>query len=286
MIALVIAGLCGGCLDSTPYGPTGFHCDSDGDCESPATCFRQRCSVPSPIPLKPGPENTGAPPDLVLQSSGGLNITVDGTVVEGLDIQGCIQVRAKNVTLRKSKVRCTGYYTVEMFSGASNLLLEDVELDGGGNVDGYGLVLNGGTARRLNIHGMGRPVVLGGNTRLEGSYLHDLPLGSSSLSAVGAQGGTNLRVFGNRVEMPDKAGGSAIVMGANFAPLTDVRIERNWLYGGSAVVKLGDGAQGSSDVIASHNRIGRLPGSIPFSLGSGAQQFENVYDDNDEPIAP
>lgn len=52
----------------------------------------------------PGPGNTGYPSGTSLKASGALVITKAGTVVDGLNVTGGIQVRAKDVVIRNSMV--------------------------------------------------------------------------------------------------------------------------------------------------------------------------------------
>jgi len=104
-ISLVALGTA--CLDTRPYGPQGYHCASDSDCEAPGFCFRQRCTVASETPVKPGPENTGPPADISLKLTGGVDITEDGTVIDGWDMLGCVQGYAGNVVIRNSRIRCS-----------------------------------------------------------------------------------------------------------------------------------------------------------------------------------
>lgn len=60
-------------------------------------------------PTKPSATNTGIPPTTVLTQLGSsgtdLIITADNTVIDGKDIYGDIKIRARNVTIRNSRLR-------------------------------------------------------------------------------------------------------------------------------------------------------------------------------------
>src|SRR5438067_2967421 len=59
-----------------------------------------------------------------------MTITQPGTVVDGIDLRGSIKIKASNVTVRRSRIR--GAYGVGTgdHTPYSNILIEDVELDG------------------------------------------------------------------------------------------------------------------------------------------------------------
>src|SRR5690349_7779462 len=80
---LVVAMGAASCLDTAGYGPHGYHCESDADCDSPAFCFRNLCELAAAEPVKPTATNTGVPPGTSLQFSGGLVIDKEGTVLDG-----------------------------------------------------------------------------------------------------------------------------------------------------------------------------------------------------------
>ncbi|MBK7863792.1 MAG: hypothetical protein IPJ65_35340 [Archangiaceae bacterium] len=273
-----------GCLDLRGYGPDGYHCAGDVDCPGDTYCFRDRCAVKTATPPRPDATNTGVPPDTVLTASGPLTLTQDGQVLDGLDIDGCVVVRANDVTLRRSRIRCGGYFGIEMQNGARGLLLEDVELDGTGFTNSRALVLSAGTARRLNIHHSWVAVTVSSGARLEQSYLHDLV--SQTPIGVDTQGGSQVVVTGNEIDLAPHTKGWAVFLTGATVPLAHVEVSQNWLNGGDYPLWLGGGSAGSSDVVARKNRIGRVFGSGPIHLISGAVQFETVFDDTGEAVSP
>ncbi|MBX9244513.1 carbohydrate-binding protein, partial [Actinotalea ferrariae] len=116
------------------------------------------------------------PPGTELTPSGSLRITEDGAVVEGLDIDGCVVVAADDVTIRASRIRCTDTpdnRAVVRDGDHSGLLIEDVEIDGGGTTD-IGVDVSRVVLRRLDIHHVNDGVRMGSDIVLEDSWIHDL----------------------------------------------------------------------------------------------------------------
>ncbi|MCA9002343.1 MAG: hypothetical protein KDB61_10480, partial [Planctomycetes bacterium] len=73
---------------------------------------------------RPGPQNTG-PTDLsVLQTTGGMTITQDGTVIENVRIYGTVDIRANNVTLRNFVIDAGGQpYAVRATNGNMGIVM-------------------------------------------------------------------------------------------------------------------------------------------------------------------
>jgi len=136
---------------------------------------------------KPSAQNTGVPAGVTLTPHyGDIIVTEDGTVLDALDIQGRVIVRAANVTIRRCRIR--GKQTqpeptewialvTAISSSCTNLLVEDCEIaptypsQGTNGIQGYRF-----TSRRNNIHdvvdGLGMMGVEG--CRSESDYIHDL----------------------------------------------------------------------------------------------------------------
>src|SRR2546423_13316510 len=88
---------------------------------------------PSPSATWPDASNTGVPTGIALTVIvGGFVVTQPGTHLDALDVRGCIEVRAADVVISRSKVACASFYVVGSFAGAytgTGLLVEDSELD-------------------------------------------------------------------------------------------------------------------------------------------------------------
>ncbi len=284
LLLLCSSALVSACLDTRPYGPTGYLCESDVHCPAGTYCLRRHCELKSEVPVKPTLQNTGVPAGTTLTLSGALQITENGRVVEGLDIQGCVSIKANNVTLRRSRVRCDSYFGVVLEDGFQNVLLEDLEVDGMGNAEGRAVVLHSGTARRLQISNVGAGVDLGSNARLEASFIHALV--GTKPSGTSSNGGTDVTVFGNTSDLSPSKVGAAIDLHSGLSRLRRVQIEHNWVNGGQYLFNVGGGAQGAESVLITRNRLGRDFAQGPFSLATGVLQTENVYEDTGDPVSP
>jgi hypothetical protein len=122
----------------------------------------------------PGPTNTGVPPRTVLTPSGSVILKRDGQVVTNLDITGTVDVHAKGVVLRRSRItHASPGLAIRMFGSAANLLVEDVEIDGRGQTS---TAVGDGeyTLRRVNIHHVIDGAKLGSRAKVLDSWIHDL----------------------------------------------------------------------------------------------------------------
>lgn len=209
-------------------------------------------SVPAP-PVAAGPDTTGVPAGVTLTPQvGDLFITRPGTVVDGVDLTGCITVRADDVVIRNSRVTCTASATnmvVSTNGSYRNLLVTDSELDGGGVVD-IGIGWQNYTLRRSEVRGTNDGARAGSNTVVEGSWIHALVRkGALHPDCVQSTGGTGIRISGNTLDPRNAAtgdqGNAAIMLGSELRPfvLTDVLVQGNRLSSGNYTVNVrGDAA--------------------------------------------
>jgi len=181
----------------------------------------------------PDATNTGVPKGTVLTNSGSINITKDGTVIDGLNVTGCIYVGASNVTIRRTKITANCFNAIEIrdWTGLKNLLIEDVEVDGQKTTDNC--IVNGAyTARRVNLHGCADGAKLSDNTLIEDSYIHDL-MNDNGCHCDGVQtmGGTNITLRHNNIDVIGS--GSAVMLGDEFGKLGVFVFDRNRFAGGN-----------------------------------------------------
>lgn len=85
---------------------------------------------PTPLSYWPGPTTTGVPAGTILRDSGSLSLRQDGEVVSNLNITGCVNVYAKNVTIRKSRITCDSPAYALRTLGDASMVVEDVEING------------------------------------------------------------------------------------------------------------------------------------------------------------
>lgn len=248
----------------------------------------------------PGPANTGVPAGTSLRPSGGFTVTQAGAVIEGLDVQGCIQVRASNVTIRRTRVRgsCSNGAIDTGYGEVSGVLIEDVEIDGGNQDENAALLGNSGfTCRRCNVHHGGSGIRMTSNVVIEDSWVHDLyGAADSHNSGVGSNGGSNFTLRRNNIDcgaLPNCSG--AFVLYGDFNPITDVLAEGNLFNGGGFCV-YGGSVAGKAYPVASNvrfhdNAFGRSVfagcgyyGPVNSWGGSSSEWTGNVWADTRQPL--
>lgn len=194
-----------------------------------------------PLDAFPDASSTGVPDDVTLQPSESLVVTEPGAVIEGLDVSGCIEVQADDVTIRNTRVRgsCPQGAISTGYGELSGILIEDVEVDGL-RQDSFtaGIGGSGFTCRRCDVHDSGQGINMGRDVVVEDSYVHDLYYADDSHNAaVSSNGGGGYVIRGNRLEIPPSPGASAaLALYGDFAPIEDVLVEGNRFDGGSYCV--------------------------------------------------
>jgi hypothetical protein len=213
----------------------------------------------------PGAANTGVPPGTSLRPSDTVVVTVPGTVIEGLDITGTLDIRADDVIVRRTRIRTSGddWTVVGIEGGLTGIVIEDCEIDGLGTAgwqDGgtTGIQGEGVTVRRCDIHSVGDGMKAGSNTVFEDNWVHDLAAaGEPHYDGFQLDGGAqNVVVRHNTISMPDQTG--AVNVGNTFGPISGVVIDGNFLSGGTYTVYV-DGkfsTEPITGVSVTNNRFG------------------------------
>ncbi len=184
-----------------------------------------------------------------LKASGSVKVTKAGTVLQDLDIDGCVTIAAPRVVLRDVRIRCGGTYGIDVESGS--VTAEYVELDGLGSVH-VAVVGSGYTLSHVDIHDVEDGPRLGSNVTIEDSFVHDLFRAPGSHNdAMQTTGGSNITIRHNRI-VPFTDGdpmNAAIMIGSEFAPLRDMLIEGNYLDGGNYSILARDDLDGRNVVV-------------------------------------
>lgn len=258
---------------------------------------------------KPSAATTGVPAGTKLSSyntSGkDLVITKNGTTLDGLEIWGDIKIRAKNVTIKNSRMHGgsgipssnTGIIDAN-HSKVSNLVVQDSTLDP--QRPSYhrdGIVGHDyKSTRNLIAHtndGLGifnRP---GGptaaNVTAEGNYIHTLtfwrndPAHSDGThnDGIQVQGGENIKIVGNRIEAFVQTGsgstksprhpyaGVGIMLQQNVAKLKNVVVEKNYVDGGQTSINIDHTAKKQSSITVTMR--GNYLGRNQFNFGNGSK---------------
>lgn len=194
-----------------------------------------------PLPKYPDGTCTGVPAGTSLTSkSGVIEVRTANTVIENLDLNGCIGVMAPGVIIRKSKITCTdGDAIVYNGEGGGRLLVEDVEITCNGK-QGTAIVHSNYTARRLNVHDCENGFKMAHDVTLEDSYIHDMISYNSAtdphIDGIESTEGSRLTINHNTIFGTNSAGSignSAININNKGAHTSvDTVISNNLLGGG------------------------------------------------------
>ncbi|HEX5333024.1 MAG TPA: hypothetical protein VFW79_10310 [Cellulomonas sp.] len=187
-------------------------------------------------------------------------MTTDGSIIDGLDITGTVTVTADDVVIRNTRIRNTGQYPVRIV-GASNLLIEDSEIDGQAK-GGAAVAFNHYTLRRVNIHDVVEgPRIAGDDVTIENSFIHSLVrVGDNHTDAVQIVGGRRIVLRGNNLQAFDARTGqanAAVMLGEEDSPVRDCLVEQNLLNGGNYTVNAGGGGTRGAQCVFRDNRFGR-----------------------------
>ncbi|WP_327006123.1 hypothetical protein OHA72_01785 [Dactylosporangium sp. NBC_01737] len=194
----------------------------------------------------PAAHNTGYPQGLAGDTrkkvtltpyTGPMTITVAGTVIDGKDINGHIEIKAKNVTIRNSRIRVANVQAVTSTDDNANLRIEDTEIDGqlkDASTGGIALIgRTGFTLLRVNAHGSGDILRIDGRGTVQDSWLHD-PGGTGSAQHNDVIQSTNavyIRILHNRLENQHTQT-SCILLKADIGSISDVIVDSNLMNGG------------------------------------------------------
>jgi hypothetical protein len=196
-------------------------------------------SSPYPVPAGfPTSATTGVPSSVNLKRSGSLVITKAGTVINGLDIEGSVEIRADNVTIRNSRITSTADHPIRIYqrSGGStykNFVIEDSRIRGVGSCEAA-IGFSNYTARRVHISGCSDGAKAFSNTTIVDSYIVDrYKTKSSHNDGIQSSGGSNIVIRHNTILGAYQKSTSAIKVTAEQNSLSNVLIEDNYLSGGA-----------------------------------------------------
>ena len=203
---------------------------------TPTTAKPAPAPAPAPGGGVPNASNTGVRPGTNLTSKGSFTVTTPGAVIQNLDINGTLTIKASNVTVRNSRIRTGGNYGVWFDENVSGVVLEDLTIIGTGSGCSAGVAPTGRwTARRLNVSGCADGVKMHGNQTLESSYIHDLRVGPTTHNdAIQVTSGNNGVIRNNNLIAPTQ--NAAIMMSSNFGSVDNWKITGNRFAGGTYTV--------------------------------------------------
>jgi hypothetical protein len=240
-----------------------------------------------------------------------MTITVAGTVIDGKDINGTLVIKAKNVTVKNSRIRVdmgtnSNANGIQSYDDYANLMVVDTEIDGqGSDTSGGGTPLvsrTGYTLLRVNAHGSGDITRIDGRGTIQDSWLHD-PQGESSLGNADGQhhdviqstNATYIRILHNKLHNAYNQT-SNILLKADIGSINDVIVDSNLMNGGGYTFYWYDANYKSTNGKVTNNRFMRQIGGGVWPKGgyygthaiNSAQDpvwTNNVWDDNGAAIA-
>jgi hypothetical protein len=240
----------------------------------------------------PTARTAGVPAGTALRThAGDLTVGTAGAVVDGLSVTGSILVQAPNVTIRRTRVNIAkqAYWAVRQLPGATNLVIEDSELAGGGRVQtGVSQEASGLTVRRCSIHDVDRGVVARDRVTVQDSLLYGLSTGVSDQGGV-----ADVAIVHNSIASTGR-GEAAIALYTNSGALSGVAVDGNLLAGGNYTLYAGGGA-GSHDIVVTRNHFSRSvsakggffgPVTAWDSRAHGNVWSGNVWDDSGAALLP
>lgn len=234
---------------------------------------------------KPGPSNTGVPAGTALTPyTGPQTVTTDGTIIDSMDVTGSLIIRARNVTIRNSKIHDDpgAVAGINIQDGAS-ATITDSEIY---NFQ-VGIVYENWTAIRVNMHDISFDgIKMGSNTQLLDSWLHSpKPTSDAHWDGVQVQAGvTNTFIKGNVIDSTGADTNSALFLAPDQGPSTDgpLTVTGNWLDGGNYTVFVNDGAGKQyyiADISVTDNRFGHGAKYGPAYVNVPVSWSGNVWDD-------
>lgn len=206
---------------TVPGGPVGPNCRLN-----PGSCGY------------PNASNTGVPAGTTLTPSGGLNITVAGTVINAKDISGCVIVNAANVTIQNSRIRTSGCFHL-IQNNSTGLVIKDTELDCL-SANNNGTSFGNYSWLRVNVHDCENGGNADGNVDVRDSYVHDLETdaGAHTDGFQFNQGGSGFTFVHNTIIVPEPGSSSSITFWDEVNPQNiNVLIDNNLLSGGAYILR-------------------------------------------------
>lgn len=264
-------------------------------------------SSPLPPGAKPGPSNTGVPAGTTLKRVKG-NVTIKraGAIVDGLDIHGFLEIKAPNVTVRRSiirggKARNTNRALVKLINGsAGNFLIEDSTLvpsHPSVRMDAAKVAVPG-TFRGVNISGtVDGLYVYTDNLTVKDSYFHDFRSyrndpnqgGKPSHSdAIQIASGSGHRITHNTIV---GASNAAVMITQDSGPTSNLWINDNWIDGGACSLSFGSRGAYKRGMEANNNRFGRKQRNAGCAIISKPSVSDlapsgNIWEDSGAPVVP
>ena len=180
----------------------------------------------------PDATTTGVPAGTTLTAyTGPMTITKDGTVIEGMIIDGTLKIEASNVTIKNCIIKNYGWWGIDG-EGAANLTVLNCDFTASTSKDTNAAILGSGTFIGNDISQSENGIVLtGGASVVRDNYIHDLfdNFGEPHIDGISVQGGQdNVLIEHNTIESWDT---SAVFIKNDFGPINNITVRNNLMYG-------------------------------------------------------
>ncbi len=221
---------------------------------------------------------------VVLKSSGSITVTQNGAVIDGLDVNGSITVKANNVTIKRTRITSSDYYPIN-YDGYSGLVVEDTEIRGLSALVTAGMSFNNYTARRVHVWGTVDGFKADSNVLIEDSYIHDLSRNATTHNdgmQCGCGGNVTIR---HNSFMLTTADGGLFFKSEDGSASSNILVENNLLSGAGWTVDIQAIPLGTNRTFK-NNRFVRNSGYGPAALGNQYTWTGNYFDDNLAPVNP
>ena len=187
----------------------------------------------------PSAYSTGVPAGTTLKPSGTITVSQPGTVIDGLDVDGEIYVEASDVTIKNTRVTGHSWAVIDVAQGASNVTIQDVEVDGSGTAGAEGRRHPGSRDHPSGRHPRRRE--RGGaplGIRLA-RQLHPRPCRTRRPALRRRADGRRRvrhRLDHNTIDITDHSSVSAVMIDNDFGPVDAITVKNSLLMGGSYTI--------------------------------------------------
>jgi hypothetical protein len=247
------------------------------------------------LPAYPSASCTGVPAGTNLRvHNGDLNVDQANTVIEELDIRGCVTINAPGAIIRKSKITCPGggVGSRASFYSGPGVLLEDVEISCGGVLGSSAVADYNFTVRRADIHSCENGFDIDGAVTIEHSYIHDLLRYDPATDphVDGAQitpVGHDITIRHNTIQVGN---GSAAVTSSRVTDgvVRNVLVSDNLMAGGSYTLYCPEDGPGNNYRVINNRFSTAKYGDAPYGAWTDcedeAQVTGNVYHESGRPV--
>jgi hypothetical protein len=251
----------------------------------------------------PDAASTGVPPGTRLTRRALVRVTRNGAVLNGLDVNGEIEVAADNVTIRNTRVvNPRGRWGIIQTKGHGGLTIEDSEIHGDGvRQMEFGIMNQGGmlTVRRIDVSVISNGIQTN-HGLIEESFFHDPKHFSGDhidmIISTGAPAPGQSLVIRHNTVLNSLKLTCAIGLFQTFGVVHDVLVTDNLISGGSYALCAGSGSRGSAyNVRIIENVFSRVPfrtggyyGPVAAwdSSGRGNEWRDNVWEGSGTRVTP